>query len=1251
MFKKTLSIFLSVIMVFAAFSVLYVPVNAQVTDVVDGSTNQDLIATGTGSIEKAISWAISIANDDKHGYSQSRRTGPDYDCSSFVSTAFKQAGFALDGTENTSTMKNAFVKSGFTWVPSSSIADYPAKSTNLKRGDVLLGSGHTALYIGNDQIVHAINGTYDKYDEGHPGDQTGNEIAVKPFSSSSYSRVGGWLGVLRYGGVASVDLGSKFYANIVPTATDTNGLASTGANEELAETGAGSYTSIPSLKISRVVQSGDRDCHWCSMITTVGYALGSYSYGNYTTNYRIAGKDYSSYNDAVSQKLLSHSNSHVADSDMSIFPVSMKRESGGSIGNNEYTYKKIYNLLSQGKPISVYAIGNSNHASVVIGYKENSSKSLVASGFVVLEVKQNGNWWINSTSEYNTYANSPQKDTDTGTHMSCYVTLDSWLSYRGSNKTIKAICYPAEIKNAPVTQSYQNLGDKFYANIVPTGASNKMAVAADSDNDVRLYTLDYSDYQKWLFERQSDNTYKITNVKTGKCLDLDNDSSTNKTNIHVYKDDGKAAQRWFIVKNGAGYYFVPKSHSGIAMDINGGYMTSGTNIQIYKQNSNPSQRFSINKTVDHKDIGKSFYANIICSNQNFAVSSNSSENVIIYKADYSDYQKWYFEQQADKTYKITNIKTGKCLDVNGKKTDNGTNIQVYTANTSTAQRWYVITNGDGYSLVPKCNINAALDVDGANFKNNTNVQEWNSKLNAAQRLYIQKTVNHKDLGETFYANIVSNDPAYSITADSDDNVSLQLTDNSDSQKWLFERQSDKTYRITNVQAEKCLDVNGAYTDNGTNIQVYNPNSSNAQKWYVITNGDGYSLVPKCSITSALDVTGAVFESGTNIEEWTIKNNNAQRVFINQTINVEPEYIELEDDFQLYVGDTRLVTVTIGPEEADQRVIWISEDPEIITIDDSGNVTAVGIGEGYISATTSNGLMTRCKVTVSKPVVSPDYITLSEDSLFLDIDQTSQISSMVYPEEANQSVIWYSEDDEIATVDEAGIVTGVGEGETIICAQTEDGSVQAYCSVYVYPPYVEPESVELDGFKGYVNENNMVSLYSYEGDAEEIIIPDLIDGKTVNEIYGYVFGYTEEYSSVTVPASITEIGYHAIGYYISDWSNGDFQEQKLTNLTIRGYKGSVAEAYATENGFRFFDIETGSTTEPTIFIFGDADGDGLITIFDVTDIQRVLAKLSVDSFNETAADVNGGGLDILDATCIQRWLAHLSAPEEIGKPMT
>lgn len=66
------------------------------------------------------------------------------------------------------------------------------------------------------------------------------------------------------------------------------------------------------------------------------------------------------------------------------------------------------------------------------------------------------------------------------------------------------------------------------------------------------------------------------------------------------------------------------------------------------------------------------------------------------------------------------------------------------------------------------------------------------------------------------------------------------------------------------------------------------------------------------------------------------------------------------------------------------------------------------------------------------------------------------------------------------------------------------------------------------------------------------------------------------------------------------------------------------------------------------IRGDADGDGTLTILDATAIQRKLAELSVKSFNESAADVDGDGLNITDATSIQRKLAEFPDPYRIGE---
>ena len=85
-------------------------------------------------------------------------------------------------------------------------------------------------------------------------------------------------------------------------------------------------------------------------------------------------------------------------------------------------------------------------------------------------------------------------------------------------------------------------------------------------------------------------------------------------------------------------------------------------------------------------------------------------------------------------------------------------------------------------------------------------------------------------------------------------------------------------------------------------------------------------------------------------------------------------------------------------------------------------------------------------------------------------------------------------------------------------------------------------------------------------------------------------------------------------------------------------------------FEFIDGTVTIVSEPTV-ILGDSDSDSLVTIFDATAIQRYLAEIPVQDFNEAAADADeDGGITIFDATAIQRYLAEMISNENIGKPI-
>ena len=128
--------------------------------------------------EKAVTWAIEIANDPAHGYDQDNRWGPDYDCSSLVISAWQQAGVPVKtkGAYNTKSMKSVFLSCGFKDVTSSVNLD---NGSGMKRGDVLLNiARHTVMHIGNGKVVSASINENGGAHGGTPGDQNGNEIKI-----------------------------------------------------------------------------------------------------------------------------------------------------------------------------------------------------------------------------------------------------------------------------------------------------------------------------------------------------------------------------------------------------------------------------------------------------------------------------------------------------------------------------------------------------------------------------------------------------------------------------------------------------------------------------------------------------------------------------------------------------------------------------------------------------------------------------------------------------------------------------------------------------------------------------------------------------------------------------------------------------------------------------------------------------------------------------------------------------------------
>lgn len=155
-------------------------------------------------IQNAVAWARSIAADDTHGYDQTNRWGADYDCSSFVISAYKAAGVPLECTY-TGDMRGDMLRRGFADVTASVNL---SSGAGIQAGDVLLNyARHTALSLGGGRIVQASINERGTATGGTPGDQTGREIYERTYYNYP------WDCVLRYiGDAATADEEVSEYA-------------------------------------------------------------------------------------------------------------------------------------------------------------------------------------------------------------------------------------------------------------------------------------------------------------------------------------------------------------------------------------------------------------------------------------------------------------------------------------------------------------------------------------------------------------------------------------------------------------------------------------------------------------------------------------------------------------------------------------------------------------------------------------------------------------------------------------------------------------------------------------------------------------------------------------------------------------------------------------------------------------------------------------------------------------------------------
>ena len=152
---------------------------------------------------------------------------------------------------------------------------------------------------------------------------------------------------------------------------------------------------------------------------------------------------------------------------------------------------------------------------------------------------------------------------------------------------------------------------------------------------------------------------------------------------------------------------------------------------------------------------------------------------------------------------------------------------------------------------------------------------------------------------------------------------------------------------------------------------------------------------------------------------------------NYEVNIIVTYeFSVLDNVNLLVGDSLELTSTMDP--VDLEVNWTSSNPDIVSVDEKGKITALNIGSAQITAKVVNGSSYTSNINITLPLsleVTENVIVKDKIPVKLIVPEGMKVSDF-------DSVEWVSSDESIATIDQSGMATGISAGTTQISAKVK-----------------------------------------------------------------------------------------------------------------------------------------------------------------------------------------------------------------------
>lgn len=177
--------------------------------------------------------------------------------------------------------------------------------------------------------------------------------------------------------------------------------------------------------------------------------------------------------------------------------------------------------------------------------------------------------------------------------------------------------------------------------------------------------------------------------------------------------------------------------------------------------------------------------------------------------------------------------------------------------------------------------------------------------------------------------------------------------------------------------------------------------------------------------------------------------SSESIFDGLKINIAAEAVDIisitvNGTTPLEVGSNAQFTVVYNPTNTTERgIVWTSSNNSVATVDSNGLVTAVGVGNATITASSIDRpiVLGNKAIVVNAQVIAITGLTITGGNS-VDSGNTLQLGISYSPSNTTQQgVTWSSSNQNVATVNSNGLVTAIAEGAVVITAtSTINGAI-------------------------------------------------------------------------------------------------------------------------------------------------------------------------------------------------------------------